>query len=486
MADDQSQRPFRSNQARPDASAPGSDPLAELARLIGQTDPFSEFGRHNARQSASRSTASQQPAPIEYAPRPAESVARTPSALSDRDFYAAQDAEPQLPLPEVPPYTPAGYGRQTYGSAPLATGNDLYQVENELPAYQEVPAYQDAADGGYETDPYQRDHQQDPYDDVPPSRRRTGIVVIAGIFALAVVGTAGAFGYRAIFGSSGSSGPPPVIKAETAPSKIVPAAVANKDPNKQITDRVNEGGAGERLVSRQETPVDVNRTAGNGFPPPQAPVQDQPVLGSGVVGAEPKRVRTISIMPDQVGAPAANAMPAPSPTTASTPPRVVNITPARPNSQPSADVDMTRPQAAPRQQAPQPAPPPVQQQAAAPSNAPLSLAPNAAAPRAPAPPARTASAPTQLAPAASGATGGFAVQLSSQRSEAEAQSAFRALQSRFPEQLGNQQVLVRRVDLGDKGIYYRAMVGPFANGSDATGLCSSLKAAGGQCIVQKN
>ncbi len=451
-----------------------------MARLIGQTDPFSEFGRHNARQSASRSSAPQQPAPIEYSPRPAESVARSPS--SDRDFYAARDAEPQLPLPEAVPYTPASYGRQTYGSAPLATGNDLYQVEND------APAYQDAADGGYDTDPYQRGQQQDSYDDVPPSRRRTGIVVIAGIFALAVVGTAGAFGYRAIFGSSGSSGPPPVIKAETAPSKIVPAAVANKDPNKLITDRVNEGGAGERLVSRQEAPVDVNRTAGSAFPPPQAPVQgaSQPALGSGVVGSEPKRVRTISILPDQPGAAQASAMPSPGapPNTASTPPRVVNITPARPNSQPAADVDMTRPQAAPRP-APQQAPP--QQQAAAPvNNAPLSLAPTAAAPRAPAPPARTASAPTQIAPAATAATGGFAVQLTSQRSEAEAQSAFRILQGRFPQQLGSQQPLIRRVDLGEKGVYYRAMVGPFANGSDATGLCSSLKAAGGQCIVQKN
>ena len=28
----------------------GSDPLAELARLIGQNDPFSEFGRDGARR----------------------------------------------------------------------------------------------------------------------------------------------------------------------------------------------------------------------------------------------------------------------------------------------------------------------------------------------------------------------------------------------------------------------------------------------------
>ena len=43
-----------------------------------------------------------------------------------------------------------------------------------------------------------------------------GVLAIAAVFALAVVGTAGAFGYRALFGSA-SSGPPPVIKADSKP-----------------------------------------------------------------------------------------------------------------------------------------------------------------------------------------------------------------------------------------------------------------------------
>jgi hypothetical protein len=77
------------------------------------------------------------------------------------------------------------------------------------------------------------------------------------------------------------------------------------------------------------------------------------------------------------------------------------------------------------------------------------------------------------------------VQISSQRSEADAQAAFRNMQGRYPGQLGGKQVMIRRADLGSKGVYYRAMVGPFANAGDATELCNSLKAAGGQCIVQK-
>ena len=82
--------------------------------------------------------------------------------------------------------------------------------------------------------------------------------------------------------------------------------------------------------------------------------------------------------------------------------------------------------------------------------------------------------------------GGYAVQVSSQRSEAEAQAAFRSLQAKFPEQLGGRQALIHKVDLGAKGTYYRAMVGPFANANEAGELCNGLKAAGGQCLIQRN
>ena len=82
--------------------------------------------------------------------------------------------------------------------------------------------------------------------------------------------------------------------------------------------------------------------------------------------------------------------------------------------------------------------------------------------------------------------GSYLVQLSSQRSEAESQAAYRSLQAKYPSQLGGRTVIVKRVDLGDKGVYYRAMVGPFASSGDANQFCSELKAAGGQCTVQQN
>lgn len=97
--------------------------------------------------------------------------------------------------------------------------------------------------------------------------------------------------------------------------------------------------------------------------------------------------------------------------------------------------------------------------------------------------------PLSSSPAAEAAPvrgGGYAVQVSSQRSEGEAQAAFRSLQAKFPSELGSRHVEIRRADLGAKGVYYRALVGPFASGEQASSLCRSLKAAGGSCIVQRN
>ena len=96
---------------------------------------------------------------------------------------------------------------------------------------------------------------------------------------------------------------------------------------------------------------------------------------------------------------------------------------------------------------------------------------------APAPNARVASAPSS--------GGGFLVQVSSQKSEADAQSSYRALQAKYS-QLKSHQPIIRRADLGNKGVFYRAMVGPFESGDEAVQFCNGLKQAGGQCIIHRN
>ena len=406
--------------------------------MIGQTDPFGEYGRENARRAA---------AP--QAPTPAPNFV-------PNEYQAAPTAPAETPLR---PYAAA---------APNATALDLYQSEEEAPGYTAEEAYE--ADGYDEHQPPPHiGEQEDLYDDLPPPRRRLGILAIAAVFALAVIGTAGAFGYRALFGSSGSSQPPPVIKADTAPSKIVPATTV-KTPNKLIYDRVADRGQDEKLVSREEPPVELKDQQA---PPPLAPAQDtaQPVgapptapLGTGVISNEPKKVRTIAIRPDQLGVG---------------------------DSQPAATPLAAPPQAPPpaTQAATPPAPAPAQRIA---SNPPAAQQPTNSLPRqtaaAPAPPptaaARTPTHTSSVAPAPT--NGSYAVQVSSQRNEADAQAAYHSLQAKYPNQLGGRQVLIRKVDLGQKGTFYRALVGPFATAGEANELCSGLKAAGGQCLIQKN
>ena len=64
--------------------------------------------------------------------------------------------------------------------------------------------------------------------------------------------------------------------------------------------------------------------------------------------------------------------------------------------------------------------------------------------------------------------------MSSQRNEADAQASYRALQGKFPAVLGSHAPVIKRADLGDKGVYYRAMVGPFGTSDEA----SAIKAFG--------
>jgi hypothetical protein len=80
---------------------------------------------------------------------------------------------------------------------------------------------------------------------------------------------------------------------------------------------------------------------------------------------------------------------------------------------------------------------------------------------------------------------GYAVAVASERSAADADAVFRSLQAKFPNQFGGREPIVR-TDLGPEGIYYRASIGPFVSMKAAAGVCSSLRAAGESCLVEKN
>lgn len=101
----------------------------------------------------------------------------------------------------------------------------------------------------------------------------------------------------------------------------------------------------------------------------------------------------------------------------------------------------------------------------------------------PAVPAPVKAAPVQAAPAP--AKGRYIVQVSSQRSRKQAQSAYANLQRRYPSVLENVPPLIQKADLGDRGTYYRVRLGPFQQQA-ATKLCGSLISAGGECFVRRN
>lgn len=80
----------------------------------------------------------------------------------------------------------------------------------------------------------------------------------------------------------------------------------------------------------------------------------------------------------------------------------------------------------------------------------------------------------------------FRVQFASARSEDGAESEWRKLQGRQSELLAGLNLRVVRADLGDKGVWYRARIGPFSDRTGASGLCDSLKKVGVDCFVAKN
>jgi hypothetical protein len=546
MADDSRQRSYRSNEpyrrtgesSRPNEQA--SDPLAELARLIGRSDPFAELGRTNSRQGQSPQQAPQYapPAPDDWPHAPQQDQRYTdqryadqryddqryasddrprrdtrepnydPNYGSNQDYAAGQDyppathgrddrqqdqyedrhqdryqesrdyrddyrqqASPRYDEVEADPRS-SQYGEQQYGAHPGQHYDPRYEEqqqhgEHQGQQYTDDDVADDRAQRGvqqhegsdhyFEDDAALEPHEDAMYDDAPRARRHGGLATALALIGCAMLGTAGAYAYRSYYGQPGSTQPPPTITADNStPTKIVPATAGDPQSSKAIEDKLANAGK-EQIVTKQEEPVALRelgtqQTPRVVLPAPVAPAPPG-TLPSG--GNEPRKVKTVTIRPDGndvSGRPVGAPLPAQPATRSVAPPA-----PAPKATEPGRN------------------------------GGPISLEPQRGEPpaaAAPAPRARTAAAPAVEATAS---TGGFMVQLSSQKSESEAQASFRSLQQKFPNELGDRQPVIRRADLGSsKGVVYRAMVGPFASSQEAQQFCSSYKTAGGQCLVPNN
>ena len=487
MADDSKLRSYRSHDpyrrapepAPPSEEAGTRDPLAELARLLGQSDPFAELGRSNPRPREAQDAPTMAPADWQSAP------ARQPQFAAG-DSIRARAQRPSLeypasPVPESHRFDDPVYDQPQSSEEQAAyydTDQGAHYDAHEGASYGEEPQASQA--GGYDTENYADETPLDPrdeamYDDPPRARRGGNLTTVIALVGCAVFGTAGAYAFRSYYTSSGATQPPPVITADTStPTKIVPAG--DPQASRTVQDRVANAER-EQVISKQEEPVTLKGLANQAVPPnqaapravlpaPVAPGQgaSQPAAGAASRTDEPKKVRTLTIRPDGGD---------------------MSGKPVTSQAASAAQAPVAQP---PAPSAPQAAAPAAAKAAPARGSGPISLDPQSEAPAAAR--TRTAAAPSVSARAAPDATEtageGFMVQLSSQKSEAEAQSSFRSLQAKFPNELTGLQPIIRRADLGSKGVFYRTMVGPFASAHEAGQFCANYKAAGGQCVVPNN
>ena len=436
------------SQSQP-ASAGRSDPLAELARIVGQDDPFQAIlandGANRPRQQGSSiddlfAVRDTMPQPAREAPVRAPQAAHSPQSFELGGY----------------PQSHARHPEPAYAPQPAPQEQDVYGNEAYAQDY-----YADQA-GPYAEQDYD---QPQAYAPVEKGRSRKSVVAIAAVVGAVVLGGGGA--YLASGSSAVTGGEPPLVKASTEPTKVQPqnpGGVEIPNQNKQIYERSNQNGA-TKVVNREEQPVDVEqaiRMNGGAVDNATGGVVKPQQTASLNLG-EPKKVRTVTIRPDGtvVGAEPAPAQPA------------------------AAAAPMTLPPQA------QPAPAPVQVASAEPRAA---VSAPVAAPATPASkpaPAAAAPAPQQVAsaqpeaPAAAEATptGGYAVQLGLANSEAGAQTAFASFQRKYPDLEGLPSI-IRKAEVNGNTIY-RVRVGPLSK-EEASSLCSKLQGQGGQCFVAKN
>src|SRR5215831_11865506 len=280
------------------------DPLAELARLIGKSVPTNRLGQD--RRPAVPESADDRCNDIEGAasyraadevdPQPTDerySVAQNERA-SDQGYRERSD-ERYEPTARANPAPPSRVSR--FRQEPDFAREPARHAAGVETAAADAVAYHETADWHDRSLPERDSHYQDEYDDEQHDAeddthgdeysedqntgRRGGFIFVAAVFCLAVLGTAGAFGYRAMFGGPTLPALPPIIKAEGGPNKIIPSGVGSQDGTAR-EGYTNNAAPRERLVSREERPVDIPQPVTSTAPRPVSTVPvfpDPPSIG---------------------------------------------------------------------------------------------------------------------------------------------------------------------------------------------------------------
>ena len=333
------------------------------------------------------------------------------------------------------------------------------------------------------------------YDDDTKSSSK-GILAIAAVLLVALVGGAGAF-FVGAFGDG--SDEPVVVAADNDPVRVKPDDPGGSEvPNQDLT--VYNTLDGEQKVPKQESRLVVRS---------EEPEVDDSELSQGTVPNSsnddvsatkppkgPRTVRTVVVRPDgtlvQPDVQVSNVGPDTSAETS-----IVDSAGSAANraaQEVASAGEELRPRAVSTEAlAPTPEEETVQTPEAQQEETQVAALPpvpraNNERNRRPARQTQPTSQPTALTPSSSSNlpaanTGDFVVQLSSQRSEDGARTNFRRLQQRHSA-LAGYSLNIQRADLGDRGVYHRVRVGPFAR-SAANSLCQRVKSQGGDCIVRR-
>ena len=516
------------------------DSLAELARLIGQG---ANGGRHNTHSPARSADGGF--SGLNWAAEKAYPEQRQQGEVAPR---RARRPESDGAVPQERSDEKESPSR--YFSGPAVKFNGFHEDGDHLAAVDNVQYRDDrqpvslggdrrppvfpsdrvptflltASDGRHDADTQHAETGEvygadDYYVDIADPRRRDGLVIVVAVLVLAVLGTAGTFAYRAMFGGSALPAASAVTKTGNWPNKIVSNYGDDRRSDSNQTPMASADPS-EGLVSREEKPLDIqgppktaprvistipispNSSAPSlgatgsaavaplgpapapAVAPPEPTAESVPlVAATGAPGLpELKKIHTVAIRsdwPNSVGDAPATPMaasvsplvPAPVPAPGSPEPKKIHTVTIRSDGSGRTNTSVAARNATSERRPSAAAAPPV-------GNQPMSPTPRDSV--------RSRMTVATATAAEASSRGGYAVQVASESKAADAHTVFRTLQTKFPKQLGKREPIVRRTDLGAKGIYYRAMVGPFASMEDATRMCSTLKAAGGNSLVQRN
>ncbi len=351
----------------------------------------------------------------------------------------------------------------------------------------------------------------------PRPRRQFGMsrAVVGPLVAVGLLAVAG-FGLYWVLGqSSAPSGPAPLLVADEAAVKNVPEPVENTSPQSVVFNEISGGGnvADEQIVPRdQADQLALSEATGTG---------SGNVIGGDGTGIDPnqdglvnRKVRTVTVRPDgtiisSTGSMAgATILPVERPNVPDVPgadfstPDLIASTIANADvPETSLPAVETTPVPAVAVAAPGSVVPVVDASGATlagrevtiPMDRPADFAQIAAsALSSAAVPATGGNAalaapnaqPAATAPVVSNTTSGASayVQLASQRSEDAARQSAQSMATRYGVLFSGATPEIQRVDLGERGIYYRVLV-PAASRDAAANICTNVRAAGGDCLL---